>query len=149
MNFPLSFIGLWYPYHNKAILTRVGKSGGKMQSVKLQLGNNEEVELHFDANGLVPAVVQEDGTGDVLLVAFMNETALHKTFETGKAHFWSRSRQKLWLKGETSGDFLLVQSVHVNCEENSLLLKVKLAGSAACHTGNKSCYYREVTGTTS
>lgn len=117
-----------------------------MQSVKLNSGENEQIELHFDANGLVPAIVQEDGTGEVLLVAFMNETALRKTFETGKAHFWSRSRQKLWLKGETSGDFLLVQSVHVNCEENSLLLKVKLAGKAACHTGNKSCYYREVTG---
>jgi phosphoribosyl-AMP cyclohydrolase len=120
-----------------------------MYSVKLDVAENAktaQIELHFDANGLVPAVVQEDSTGEVLLVAFMNELALRSTFETGKAHFWSRSRQKLWLKGETSGDFLLVQSVHVNCEENSLLLKVKLAGNAACHTGNKSCYYRQVTG---
>ncbi len=104
----------------------------------------EELALHFDREGLLPAVIQEATTGEVLLVAFMNREAFELTRRTGKAHFWSRSRQKLWLKGETSGDFLLVQSIHVNCEENSILVKVALAGKAACHTGHKSCYYREV-----
>ena len=104
----------------------------------------EEIGLRFGADGLLPVVVQEDGTNAVLLVAFMNRKAFEATLATGQAHFWSRSRQELWHKGATSGDFLFVQSVWVNCEENSLLLKVKLAGSAACHTGHKSCYYREI-----
>lgn len=104
----------------------------------------QELELHFDRGGLIPAVIQEAATGEVLIVAFMNEEAFRLTLETGKAHFWSRSRQKLWLKGETSGDFLLVESVYVNCEENSVLVKVSLAGQAACHTGHKSCYFREI-----
>lgn len=105
----------------------------------------EELLLQFDRGELIPAIIQEAATGEVLLVAFMNEEAFRLTWQTGKAHFWSRSRQQLWLKGETSGDFLLVESLHVNCEENSLLVKVKLAGQAACHTGNKSCYFRQIT----
>lgn len=106
----------------------------------------EEISLDFGADGqtLIPAVVQEAATGEVLLVAFMNREAFGRTRATGKAHFWSRSRQTLWLKGETSGQFLLVREMFVNCEENSLLLKVDLAGGIACHTGHKSCYYRKV-----
>ena len=107
-------------------------------------GEIEELALRFDREGLIPAVIQEAESGEVLLVAFMNREAFELTRSTGQAHFWSRSRQKLWLKGETSGDFLLVQNIYVNCEENSLLVKVKLAGKAACHTGHKSCYYREL-----
>ena len=107
-------------------------------------GEIEELGLRFDREGLIPAVIQEAESGEVLLVAFMNREAFALTRATGQAHFWSRSRQKLWLKGETSGDFLLVQNIYVNCEENSLLVKVKLAGKAACHTGHKSCYYREI-----
>jgi phosphoribosyl-AMP cyclohydrolase len=113
-------------------INTVGPSGP--ETVKLDFGE--------DGQNLIPAVVQEAGTGEVLLVAFMNREAYVRTVQTGKAHFWSRSRQTLWLKGETSGQFLLVQEYYVNCEENSLLLKVKLAGGVACHTGNKSCYYR-------
>lgn len=106
----------------------------------------ETLTLDFgpDGNTLTPAVVQEAGTGEVLLVAFMNREAFERTRATGKAHFWSRSRQTLWLKGETSGQFLLVQEMFVNCEENSLLLKVELADEIACHTGHKSCYYRRI-----
>ena len=106
----------------------------------------EEIKLNFGVDGqnLIPAVVQEAGTGEVLLIAFMNREAFERTQTTGKAHFWSRSRQTLWLKGETSGQFLLVQDMFVNCEENSLLLKVTLAGGIACHTGHKSCYYRRI-----
>lgn len=107
-------------------------------------GTTEQVEIHFGENGLVPVVVQEAGSLAVLLVAFMNRLAFEKTRETGLAHFWSRSRQELWLKGATSGDYLKVVSLAVNCEENSLLLKVSLLGKAACHTGHVSCYYREL-----
>jgi phosphoribosyl-AMP cyclohydrolase len=105
-------------------------------------GTVEQVEINFGETGLVPVVVQEGGTLAVLLVAFMNQEAFDKTRETGLAHFWSRSRQELWLKGATSGDYLKVESLAVNCEENSLLLKVSLLGKAACHTGHRSCYYR-------
>ncbi len=106
----------------------------------------EELSLDFGADGmsLLPAVVQEVGTNEVLLVAFMNQEAFERTRATGKAHFWSRRRQTLWLKGETSGQFLLVQEVRINCEENSLLLKVTMADEIACHTGHKSCYYRRI-----
>lgn len=107
-------------------------------------GTLEQVEIHFDKDGLLPVVVQEAGTLAVLLVAFMNREAFQKTLETGLAHFWSRSRRELWLKGATSGDYLKVESLAVNCEENSLLLKVSLLGKAACHTGHRSCYYREL-----
>lgn len=110
----------------------------------MQTLEGEEITLQFGKDGLLPAVVQEVSTGDVLLVAFMNQEAFRLTLETSKAHFWSRSRQELWLKGATSGQYLLVKEIAVNCEENSLLLKVKLAGGAACHTGNKSCYYRTI-----
>lgn len=106
----------------------------------------EEISLDFGVDGqsLIPAVVQEAETGEVLLFAFMNRKAFERTQTTGKAHFWSRSRQTLWLKGETSGQFLLIRDMYVNCEENSLLLKVTLAGGIACHTGHKSCYYRRI-----
>jgi phosphoribosyl-AMP cyclohydrolase len=102
------------------------------------------LNLHFDNDGLIPVVVQEEQTREVLLVAFMNEAALQRTLETGLAHFWSRSRSKLWMKGETSGQVQEVVGLYVNCEENSLLLRVKQHGSAACHEGYFSCYYRKL-----
>jgi phosphoribosyl-AMP cyclohydrolase len=107
---------------------------------------NMPTGIHFDRDGLVPVIVQEDSTNDVLLLAFMNELALRRTLETGLAHFWSRSRQKLWQKGETSGHVQEVVSLHINCEGNSLLLRVHQRGEAACHDGYHSCYYREWSG---
>jgi phosphoribosyl-AMP cyclohydrolase len=106
----------------------------------------ETIGLDFGEDGqkLIPAVVQETSTNEVIMLAFMNQEAFERTRESGKAHFWSRSRNTLWLKGETSGQFLLVQETFVNCEENSLLLKVELAGGVACHTGHKGCYYRKI-----
>ena len=106
----------------------------------------EKLELDFgpDGQSLLPVAVQESETGEMLLVASINRQAFELTVATGQAHFWSCSRNQLWLKGATSGDFLLVRELWVNCEENSLLLKVALAGKAACHTGHKSCYYRRV-----
>ncbi len=103
----------------------------------------DEVVIRFDGRGLVPAVVQDANTGEVLMVAWMNEEALQRTQETGQAHFWSRSRQELWHKGATSGNFMHVREIWVDCDADTLLLKVDPAGPA-CHTGNRSCFYRRL-----
>jgi phosphoribosyl-AMP cyclohydrolase len=100
--------------------------------------------LNFDRQGLIPAVIQDDDTNEVLLVAFMNEEALQRTRETGYTHFYSRSRNKIWHKGEQSGNVQAVRSIFLNCEENSLLIRVVQHGGAACHDGYKSCYYRRI-----
>jgi phosphoribosyl-AMP cyclohydrolase len=95
--------------------------------------------------GLVPAVVQDDGTGEVLMVAFMNEEALERTSRSGFATFFSRSRNALWTKGETSGNRLEVTRIFVDCDEDTVLLKVRVLGDGvACHTGRRSCFYREL-----
>lgn len=104
----------------------------------------EEPELRFDAQGLVTAVVQDAETGTVLMVAWMNAEALRRTLETGQAHFWSRSRRELWHKGATSGNFMLVREIWVDCDADTLLLKVTPTGPA-CHTGARSCFYRKLT----
>ena len=95
-------------------------------------------------NGLVPVIVQDDVTGDVLMLAYMNEEAYHKTIETGKATYWSRSRKKLWVKGESSGNIQEVKKIYVDCDEDTILLKVRQVGGAACHTGHRSCFYRQM-----
>src|SRR5437667_7494954 len=100
--------------------------------------------LKFDRQGLLPAVIQDDATGEVLMVAFMNEEALSLTRETGFTHFFSRSRNAIWRKGEQSGNAQEVRGIFVNCEETSLLIKVVQHGGAACHTGYRSCYYRRL-----
>jgi phosphoribosyl-AMP cyclohydrolase / phosphoribosyl-ATP pyrophosphohydrolase len=98
--------------------------------------------LKFDDNGLIPAIVQDVNNQTVLMLGFMNHDSLLRTVSEGKVCFWSRSRQKFWLKGETSGMFLLVRSIRVNCENNSLLILAEPIGPT-CHTGHESCYYRE------
>ena len=98
------------------------------------------MDLKYDDRGLITAVVQDARTKQVLMVAWMNEAALRLTRGTGEAHFWSRSRQALWHKGETSGNVLEVQSIRVDCDGDTLLLLVNPAGPA-CHTGQKSCFY--------
>jgi phosphoribosyl-ATP pyrophosphohydrolase/phosphoribosyl-AMP cyclohydrolase len=98
--------------------------------------------LKFDENGLIPAIVQDVNNQTVLMLGFMNRDSLLRTVSEGKVCFWSRSRQKFWLKGETSGMFLQVRSVRVNCENNSLLILAEPIGPT-CHTGHESCYYRE------
>jgi phosphoribosyl-AMP cyclohydrolase len=103
----------------------------------------DDLPLRFGDDGLVPAVVQDATTGDVLMVAFMNAEALAATRETGRAHFWSRGRNRLWRKGETSGHEQVVRGIFVNCEQNSLLLKVDQIG-AACHDGYPTCFYRRL-----
>jgi len=103
----------------------------------------EPIQIKFDHRGLVPAVVQDANTGQVLMVAWMNEEALRHTQETGQAHFWSRSRQELWHKGATSGNVMNVREIRVDCDADTLLLLVDPAGPA-CHTGEQSCFYRRL-----
>ncbi|MFH0964711.1 MAG: phosphoribosyl-AMP cyclohydrolase [Planctomycetota bacterium] len=99
--------------------------------------------IKFDDKGLVTAVMQDANNGEVLMVAFMNAEALEKTVETGLAHFWSRSRGKLWLKGESSGHVQKVKEMRVDCDGDALLLKIEQEGGA-CHTGYRSCFYRKL-----
>ena len=99
--------------------------------------------VKFNADGLIPAITQDIRTDEVLMLAYMNEESLKKTIETGKAHYYSRSRQKLWLKGETSGHFQQVRSMSIDCDGDTLLLKVEQTG-AACHTGHRSCFFTKM-----
>ena len=99
--------------------------------------------IDFDVHPLIPTVIQDDATRDVLMIGFMNRLAFEKTMETGFVHFWSRSRNQLWKKGETSGHTQEVISMAVNCEDNSLLIEVIQHG-AVCHTGHMTCFYRQV-----
>jgi phosphoribosyl-AMP cyclohydrolase len=98
----------------------------------------------FDANGLVTAVVTDAKSGDVLMVAHMNEEAIRKTVASGEAWYYSRSRNTLWRKGETSGHMQRVVELRVDCDQDALWLKVEQAGEGACHTGRRSCFYRAV-----
>lgn len=97
--------------------------------------------LTFDSDGLIPAVVQDARTNEVLILASMNQESIARSLATGRATFWSKSRNELWEKGTTSGNWLEVVSISKNCEANSLLVRVRPTGPA-CHTGNRSCYYR-------
>jgi phosphoribosyl-AMP cyclohydrolase len=96
------------------------------------------------SGGLVPVIVQDHGTGEVLMLAYMNRTAWEKTKETGNACYWSRSRNQLWIKGETSGHYQIVKEIFIDCDGDTLLLKVEQRGGAACHMGYRSCFYRQV-----
>ena len=105
------------------------------------------IELDFGKqDGLVPVIVQDAADGAVLMLAYMNEEAFQKTLDTGTATFWSRSRNKLWIKGESSGHVQKVHEVAVDCDNDTVLLKVEQVGGAACHVGYRSCFYRRVAG---
>jgi phosphoribosyl-AMP cyclohydrolase len=101
--------------------------------------------LKFNSDGLIPAIVQEQASGRVLMMAWMNRAALEKTIATGKTHFWSRSRQKFWMKGESSGHVQSVKDVAFDCDGDTLLIQVEQKG-AACHEGYRSCFFRSVQG---
>jgi phosphoribosyl-AMP cyclohydrolase len=103
---------------------------------------SEATTVSFDEKGLIPAVVQDADTNDVLVLAWMNRESIAHTYKTGHVTFWSRSRNELWEKGATSGAWLNLVSIRKNCEANSLLVKARPEGPT-CHTGNNSCYYRE------
>ena len=102
----------------------------------------ELAAIRYDGDGLIPAVVQEAGTGRVLMVAYMNPDAVARTLETGRTWFWSRSRQEYWCKGETSGDRQWVREAYYDCDGDCLLFVVEQEGRGACHTGERSCFFR-------
>ncbi len=105
------------------------------------------VELDFDkTGGLIPAIVQDFETGEVLMLAFMNREAWETTLSSKKATYYSRSRKKLWIKGETSGNVQHVKEIRIDCDNDTVLLKVEQIGKAACHTGYQSCFYQKVDG---
>lgn len=105
-----------------------------------------EFRPKFNAMGLIPAIAQDAETGEVLMLAWMNEKALQATLKTGQATYWSRSRKKLWVKGETSGHAQTVVEIRTDCDQDAILMKVRQAGSA-CHTGERTCFYRRIDGT--
>lgn len=101
-------------------------------------------ELKFDEKGLIPAIIQDIASGEVLMMAYMNRKSLEMTLESGYTHFWSRSRQKFWKKGETSGCVQEVKEIHYDCDLDTLLIKVIQHGGKACHTGERSCFFRRL-----
>lgn len=102
-----------------------------------------DLDRYFKKGELIPAIIQEESTGQVLMLGYMNKESLQLTIETGKTWFWSRSRQKLWNKGETSGHFQYVKSIRGDCDDDTLLIQVEQIGSA-CHTGSKSCFFNVI-----
>ena len=103
------------------------------------------IKLNFNKmGGLIPAIVQDDKTGEVLMLAFMNQDAWKATLTTGKATYYSRTRQTLWVKGDTSGNVQLVKEIMIDCDDDTVLLKVEQVGGAACHTGYRSCFFKKV-----
>jgi len=100
-------------------------------------------QFAYNEQGLIPAVLQDQETGQVLMVAYMNQEALRLTLSTGEAHFWSRSRDELWRKGATSGNIMQVSAIQTDCDRDTLLLQVQPSGPA-CHTGSRSCFFRTV-----
>ena len=95
-------------------------------------------------NGLIPAIAQDYKTGEVLMLAFMNQQAWKATLKTGKATYWSRTRQELWVKGQTSGNQQIVKEIRIDCDEDTVLLKIEQLGSATCHTGHRSCFHKKI-----
>ncbi|MCL2023344.1 MAG: phosphoribosyl-AMP cyclohydrolase [Oscillospiraceae bacterium] len=102
------------------------------------------IDKLFQKAELIPCIVQEDSTGEVLMLAYMSRESLEKTLEIGETIFWSRSRQKLWHKGATSGNIQQVVSMFADCDDDTLLCRVEQVGGAACHTGKKSCFFKEI-----
>ncbi|MBA7535073.1 Phosphoribosyl-AMP cyclohydrolase [subsurface metagenome] len=105
------------------------------------------IELNFEkGNGFIPVITQDFNSGEVLMMAFMNMAAWEQTLKTGYVHYWSRSRDKLWKKGEKSGNLQKVKEIRIDCDNDCILIKVHQIGDAACHTGYKSCFYRKIKG---
>ena len=112
----------------------------------IAVNDDDLAQVTYNDDGLVPAIVQEEGTGQILMLAWMNDESLRKTLETGRTWFWSRSRQEYWCKGETSGDRQYVRSASYDCDGDTLLFVVEQEGNGACHTGEYSCFFRSFGG---
>lgn len=102
--------------------------------------------LNYNSDGLIAAIAQDAATKEVLMIAWMNEEALHLTLQTGEAHYWSRSRQELWHKGATSGSIQKIREIRIDCDQDAVLLLIEQTGEGACHTGRATCFYRRVEG---
>ena len=112
------------------------------EATPIDFDDSELDVVKFDSNGLVPAVIQDIGDGTVLMLGYMNRESLRRTLTSGRTCFWSRSRQEYWVKGETSGDRQWVREVRYDCDGDTLLVLVDQEGKGACHTGERSCFYR-------
>jgi phosphoribosyl-AMP cyclohydrolase len=106
------------------------------------------LDFNKSAEGLLPAIVQDYKTLEVLMMAYINAASWERTLKTGKAHYWSRSRNQLWFKGETSGHVQIIHDILVDCDDDTVIFQVEQLGNAACHTGHRSCFYRRVNGDT-
>jgi phosphoribosyl-AMP cyclohydrolase len=116
-------------------------------STEVGLDQGTTLQPRYDAAGLIPVVAQHFETGEVLMLAHMNAEALRLTIESGEAHYWSRSRQKLWRKGETSGELQQVVELRIDCDQDAILMRVRPKGTGvACHTGRRTCFYRVIDG---
>lgn len=111
-------------------------------AVPIQVTSEQLTALKYNSDGLVAAIVQDHASGDVLMMAWMNQETLAETLETGRTVFWSRSRQQRWRKGDTSGDRQWVRAAYYDCDGDALLFRVEQEGAGACHTGERSCFYR-------
>lgn len=121
---------------------RAPQPASPVESTPIPHTEAELAAVKYDAAGLVPAIVQEQGTGEVLMMAWMNEDALRRSLETGRTWFWSRSRQEYWCKGETSGDRQYIREARYDCDVDVILFVVEQEGRGACHTGERSCFFR-------
>ncbi len=108
----------------------------------------KQSDLTFNSEGLIPAIIQDADTNEVLMMAYMNREALEKTRSSGYTHFWSRSRKKMWKKGETSGHVQEVKTILYDCDKDTILIRVEQKGPGACHTGHRSCFFTDIQGHT-
>ena len=129
-------------FRTSCIIHYMASASDETKSDKINEHGTAMLELKFaKGEGLLPAIVQDYQTNEVLMLAYINEQAWQKTIETGKAHYWSRSRKKLWLKGESSKHYQLIKEILVDCDQDCLILKVRV-DSGQCHVGYQSCFYR-------
>lgn len=125
---------------------RLEDSAGERSSDNADIQKDMDTLNFAKGDGLLPAIVQDHQSGEVLMLAYINEESWLKTLETGKAHYWSRSRNKLWLKGESSGHVQMIKEIRVDCDEDTVVFRVEQIGGAACHKGYASCFFRKVEG---
>ena len=132
-------------FRTACVVNFMGGENSTIDSEEIAIEEDGMPILQFEkGNGLLPAIVQDFETKEVLMLAYINDLAWQKTLETGKAHYWSRSRNKLWLKGETSGHLQLIKKILVDCDDDTVVFQVEQLGGAACHTGYRSCFFRQV-----
>lgn len=122
---------------NTAIKVKIIKNSKSLENIKLN-------QLVFNSDGLIPTIAQERSTREILMVAYSNQESLTLSLENNKAYFWSRSKKKIWLKGETSGNILKLFNIYADCDNDTLIFEVDLDGSGACHTGAKTCFFKKL-----